>query len=342
MSMEKANKKIKSGLLTNALLLSLVLLLSLLAGCSAQPENASVPASTSPSSMAASAEVPPEPSGDKKSLVATTTMLADLARQLGGEHLEVAGLMGPGIDPHLYQASAGDVSTLQNADIVLYNGLHLEGKMGEIFASLEDGGKAIICAENGLDQSRLLEDEDNPKLNDPHIWFDVSLWKDVATYTATSLMEIDPDNKDSYKSNLDAYQAELDKLDKYIKGRVEELPENQRVLVTAHDAFEYFGRAYDFEVRGLQGVSTEVEAATADMSELADFIASHKIKAIFIESSVPHKTIEALQDAVKAKGFEVVIGGELYSDSLGDPGTEDETYVGTLTANIDTIIDALK
>ncbi|MFT3984659.1 MAG: zinc ABC transporter substrate-binding protein [Lachnospiraceae bacterium] len=279
---------------------------------------------------------------DKVSIVATTTMLADLAKVIGGERVAVDGLMGPGIDPHLYQASAGDVSLMQKADIVVYNGLHLEGKMGEIFESLTGQSPAVICIEDGLDESALLSWEDDSSVHDPHIWFDVSLWMSAAKTVASGLAEADPDGKADYESNLNTYLKELEETDTYIRDRAAELADSQRVLVTAHDAFQYFGKAYGFEVRGLQGISTDAEAGTADVSELADFIVERQIKAIFVESSVPPKTIEALQAAVAAKDFDVAIGGELYSDSLGDAKSGADTYILTVKANIDTIVDALK
>lgn len=278
----------------------------------------------------------------KIQIVATTTMLADLSRIIGGDFVEVEGLMGPGIDPHLYQASAGDVTALQKADIVVYNGLHLEGKMGTIFESLTEMGKKIIRAEDALDRNDLLSDEEDPIYFDPHIWFDVSLWKDVTKHFAEKMAEYDPDNASTYSSNAEKYLEELDEAETYIKNRIGELPEESRVLVTAHDAFQYFAHAYGFEVRGLQGISTDAEAGTADVRELADFIIERKIKAIFIESSVPHKNVEALQAAVQARGFDVKIGGELYSDSLGDQASGHDSYIETIKANVDTIVDALK
>ena len=275
-------------------------------------------------------------------IVATTTMLHDLASVIGGDNIEAIGLMGPGIDPHLYEASAGDVTKMQEADVVLYNGIHLEGKMGEIFEDLDSQEKDIICIEDGIDEKSILKDAQTEGALDPHIWFDVDIWTDAAKYVCEELSSIDPDNASEYKANLENYLVELKDLDNYIKNRVEELDENQRVLVTAHDAFGYFGNAYDFEVKGLQGITTDAEAGTADVSQLASFIAENKIKAVFVESSVPPKNIEALQDAVKAKGFDVEIGGELYSDSLGDESTGDDSYIETFKANVDTIVDALK
>jgi len=278
----------------------------------------------------------------KINVVATTTMLADLATVIGGERVTASGLMGPGIDPHLYQASAGDVTLMQKADVVVYNGLHLEGKMGEIFENLSKQGPTVICIEEGLDETKLLSWETDTSIHDPHIWFDVTLWKAAAQTVANGLFKADPQGKTYYETNLDAYLEELDETDAYIRERTAELAESQRVLVTAHDAFQYFGKAYGFDVRGLQGISTDAEAGTADVSDLANFIVEGQIKAIFVESSVPPKTIEALQAAVKAKGFNVAIGGELYSDSLGDAQSGADTYVLTVKANIDTIVDALK
>lgn len=310
--------KLKSLLF--GLLLSFAMLV---AGCSAPAENS-------------------QSTGNNLNIVATTTMLADLAKVIGGERAAVNGLMGPGIDPHLYQASAGDVSLMQKADVVVYNGLHLEGKMGEIFKNLSGQGQTVICIEDGLNESKLLAWEDDSSVHDPHIWFDVSLWKDAARTVATGLSQADPDGASIYEDNLDAYLKKLDETDTYIRDRAAELPKEQRILITAHDAFQYFGKAYGFEVRGLQGISTDAEAGTNDVSTLADFIVERQIKAIFVESSVPAKTIQALQAAVKAKGFDVTIGGELYSDSLGGEDSGAETYILTVKANIDTIVDALK
>lgn len=275
-------------------------------------------------------------------ITATTTILADLVREIGGDHVEVSALMGPGVDPHLYQAGAGAVSELQDSDIVAHHGLHLEGKMGDIFRSLDKQGHKTICLEDGLDPLDLLSDEDNPEVHDPHVWFDVSIWKQAANHVATQLALLDSPNAADYEARLETYLSELDALETYIRERVAELPESQRVLITAHDAFRYFGRAYGIEVRGLQGISTDAEASTSAVSDLATYIAANEIRAIFIESSVPVKNVEALQDAAKARGFDVGIGGELYSDALGDADSEAGTYIGMVHANVDTIVNALK
>lgn len=312
-------QKHSSPIVVIVMLLSILGFVGLLSGCAPVPEE-----------------------NDSLKVVTTTTMLYDLTSIIGGDQVEVNALMGPGIDPHLYQASAGDVTKMQQADIVVYNGLHLEGKMGDIFHSLKKREKAVICVEDGVDASFLLADENNPEIYDPHIWFDVAIWKEAATHIAERLSEIDPDNRENYALNLAAYLTELEHLEQYIVGRIEEVPQNQRVLVTAHDAFRYFGSAYGFDVMGLQGISTDAEAGTADVSHLAAFIAEHQIKAIFVESSVPPKNIEALQAAVKARNFQTDIGGELYSDSLGDAASGHDSYILTVKANVNTIVDALK
>lgn len=279
---------------------------------------------------------------DKLKVVTTTTMLTDLMKEIGGDHVQVTGLMSAGVDPHLYKASARDVIFMQSSDVVAYNGLHLEGKMGEIFQGLENQEKIVISLENGLDEEDILYSEDSSTSMDPHIWFDVELWQKAAVEVAKGLILADPDNEVSYQENLELYLLELEELDQYVIDRVNEIPEKDRMLVTAHDAFSYFGEGYGVNVIGLQGLNTNAEAGTGDISQLADYIIENKIKAIFIESSVPTRTIESLQAATKAKGFEVEIGGELYSDSLGDSEANTETYIKTVKSNVDTIIDALK
>ena len=278
----------------------------------------------------------------KYNVVTTTTLIGDLTKQIGGEYVNVQELMGPGVDPHLYKASAGDVGKMQNANMVIYNGLHLEGKMGDVFEDTRGKDKLIIAVSDNIDESKFLDFVTSPGAFDPHIWFDVSLWEEAAKEVTRGLKELDSEHSSEYDVNLEKYLLELEDLNKYIKERAAELDENERILITAHDAFSYFGEAYGFEVMGLQGISTASEAGTSDVRELANYIVLNKIKAIFVESSVPRKAIEALQEAVRAQGFDVEIGGELYSDSTGDTGSDAETYIGTFKANIDTIVNALK
>ncbi len=270
----------------------------------------------------------------------TTTMLTDLVKTIGGDKVEVTGLMGEGVDPHLYSASAGDIEKLANADVIVYGGLHLEGKMTDVFEKLSTLDKAILNVGIKLDKKKVhLIDGKTP---DPHVWFNTEMWETEARAVAVELGKFDAKNKDYYMKNFENYKIQLDELTNYVKKRIEEIPPKSRVLVTAHDAFNYFGEQFGLEVRAIQGVSTDSETGTKNISDLANFIAERNIKAVFVESSVPKKSIEALQEAVKARGKEIKIGGELYSDSLGDKQHNAETYIKTVKANADTIVNALK
>lgn len=273
-------------------------------------------------------------------VVTTTTMITDLVKVVGGERVQVTGLMGPGIDPHLYKASEDDVLQLAKADIVFYNGLHLEAKLADVFERMS-GQVKTVAVTDGVDRALLLAPPEFEGAYDPHIWFDVTLWMQAVEQVRDALIEIDPDNAALYRANAERYLADLQELEAYVRSRIAEVPPQQRVLITAHDAFNYFGRAYGFEVRGLQGISTATEAGTADVQTLADFIAERRIPAIFVESSVPVRMIEAVQAAVRARGFDVNIGGELFSDALGNPDSPEGTYVGMIRHNIDTIVSAL-
>ena len=282
-------------------------------------------------------------SEDRLSVVTTTSMIADLAREIGRPHVRVTGLMGPGVDPHLYKASEGDVTRMSRADIILYNGLHLEGKMTDVFEQMAGRGiRTVPLAESSITEERLLESEQFTGNYDPHVWFDVALWKDVARRTADVLSDLAPEHAADFDSNLSAYLTELDSLDAYVKENVASIPEPQRVIVTSHDAFGYFGRAYGFDVRGLQGISTATEAGTADVQALADFVAERRIPALFIESSVSPRGIQAVREAVRSRGFEVSIGGTLYGDALGDEDTPAGNYVGMMRHNVDTIVSSLR
>lgn len=272
-------------------------------------------------------------------VVATTAQVGDVVRNVGGDAVRVTTLMGPGVDPHLYVASEGDVTTLQEADVIFYNGLFLEAQMEEVLRQIGQRKPSVAVAE-GLDPGRLLPIAGAHGF-DPHVWFDVALWAQTVDVVAQTLAEVDPANAAAYAANAERYRAELAELDAYVRDQAARVPAEQRVLVTAHDAFHYFGRAYGFEVRGLQGISTAAEASTADVRDLADFIAARQIPAIFVETSVPLRNVEALQAAVRDRGFDVTIGGQLYSDSLGDPAGPAGTFAGAVRANIDTIVQAL-
>ena len=278
--------------------------------------------------------------GDKLRVVTTIGMITDIVKNVGGERLEVTGLMGPGIDPHLYKASAGDVQRLTSAQLIFYNGLHLESKMGDILAKMS-GDTKTVAVTDAVDRSLLLTPPEFEGQYDPHLWFDVTLWMKAVGTIRDTLSEYDSDNTLMYWSNAERYLAKLGELHEYVKAQVERIPPEQRVLVTAHDAFNYFGKAYGFEVRGLQGISTATEAGIADVQGLATFIAKRRIPAIFVESSVSTRSLEAVKAAVKSKGFDVEIGGELFSDAMGNDGTPEGTYIGMVRHNIDTIVTAL-
>jgi manganese/zinc/iron transport system substrate-binding protein len=271
----------------------------------------------------------------------TTTMITDLVRQIGGDRVEATGLMGPGVDPHLYKASQGDVSALREADVVFYNGLFLEGQMEDILEKTGEQKPTVRVTED-IPEEELLDSPQYEGQFDPHVWFDATLWRTTVDPVVEQLSELDPQGASEFEQRGEEYKRQIDELDTYVEEEISSIPEEQRVLVTAHDAFNYFGRRYGMEVRGLQGISTEAEAGSRDVQELADFLAENEIKAIFVESSVPPQTIEAVQDAARDRGWELEIGGQLYSDAGGDEGTEAETYTGMFRENVETITEALK
>ena len=271
----------------------------------------------------------------------TTNVVTDLVENIGGEHVSVMGLMGPGVDPHLYRPSANDVKKLQDADIVFYNGLDLEGKMGDIFVKIGREGTAVWAVSENIPSESLLN-LDNEGHFDPHIWWDAELWMEAAKVVATGLSEYDPENSQVYEKNLQEYLTQLEELDQDSLEKMNSIPPEQRVLVTAHDAFQYFGHAYGLEEMAIQGWSTDSEAGIREIQNLADEITKRKIKAVFVETSISPATIEALTAAVQDKGHDVVIGGELFSDAIGEKGTSEGTYVGAFTHNVETIVNALK
>jgi manganese/zinc/iron transport system substrate-binding protein len=309
---------------TKSLLLSwLAVVMVLAAGCAA-------PAAATQDDLSAR----------KIRVVTTVGMITDVVRNVGGDRLDARGLMGPGVDPHLYKASEGDVLRLGTADIVFYGGLHLEAKLAEVLERMGDRvtTKAVT---DGIDRSLLFRPPQFEGQYDPHVWFDVSMWATTVDTVRDTLIAMDPGSAAYYRANAERYRAQLMDLHEYVKAQAARVPEEQRVLVTAHDAFSYFGRAYGFEVRGLQGVSTAAEAGTSDVRSLADFLAERKIRAIFVESSVPVRNVEAVQAAVRSRGWDIAIGGELFSDAMGTEGTPEGTYIGMVRHNIDTIVTAL-
>jgi manganese/zinc/iron transport system substrate-binding protein len=293
-----------------------------------------------PQGGGAAAPAPPDLAKRKIRVVATIGMIAEMAAQVGGDRVEVKGLMGPGVDPHLYKASEGDVIRMASVDIVFYNGLHLEGKMSDIFERMQSRIRTVAVTD-GIARERLLRPSEFKGAYDPHVWFDVALWMEAVKTVEKALIAMDPTHGDLYSANGERYLEQLAELDRYVRREAEKVPPRRRILCTAHDAFNYFGRAYGFQVRGLQGISTVAEAGAADIQSLARLVVENGIPAVFVESSVPPRYIEALQEAVAARGGRVRIGGSLFSDAMGDPGTPEGTYDGMVRHNIDTIVGAL-
>lgn len=279
---------------------------------------------------------------DRFTVVATTGQVGDLARVVGGDHVDVTTLMGPGVDPHLFKASESNVIDLIDADLILYSGLHLEGNLGEVLEQASERIPTFAITANIPESDLIVPDDDafygNP---DPHFWFDPSLWVMAADEVARAFSESDPDHAEDYLANAAAYQDEVMALDAWAVEQFAQVPERSRILVTAHDAFGYLGRRYELRVEGLQGISTSSEAGIRDVQNIADLIADHEIKAVFVESSVPRRTIEAVQVATRDRGWDVAIGGELFSDALGDADTPEGTWLGMMHYNIDTIVSGL-
>jgi manganese/zinc/iron transport system substrate-binding protein len=295
--------------------------------------------------LTACSQPPPAPVdiASRKIRVTTTVgMITDIVRNVGGDRLIVTGLMGPGVDPHLYKPSARDVTRLGDADIIFYGGLDLEGRMTELFEKIEKSGKKTVAVSEDIDRAQLRDFPGHPGRYDPHIWFDVTLWQSAVRAVEKELSAFDPLSQPLYERNAKAYLAQLDELQAYVVAQVALVDPNSRLLITAHDAFGYFGDRYGFEVLGLQGSSTASEAAASDVRSLAELITQRKIKAIFIESSVPQATIEAVQAAVRSRGWDVQIGGSLFSDAMGGEDTPEGTYIGMVRHNVDTIVGSLK
>jgi manganese/zinc/iron transport system substrate-binding protein len=277
---------------------------------------------------------------NKPMIVCTTGMIADAVRQLAPSNVEVIALMGPGVDPHLYKATQGDLERLQHADAIVYNGLHLEGKMGEVLERLAEV-KPVYAMADGLQNELLIHAPGDSNSYDPHIWFDLSLWSKAAGALRDELGAQFPTWRDSLAKNFMDFEQDLLAAHNRAQNTMRTIPASKRVLVTAHDAFAYFGRAYRLEVRGLQGISTASEFGLRDVTDLVNFITQRKVPAVFVESSVPKKSIEAVMSGCQARGHEVKLGGQLYSDALGEAGSPEETLIGAFKANVEAIYSGL-
>ena len=274
-------------------------------------------------------------------IVCTVGMVTDVVKQVAGDRAEVEGLMGSGIDPHLYKPSRSDMSKIMRADMIFYNGLLLEGKMTDALIRAATSGKKVYAVTELLDEKYLLEPEELEGLYDPHVWMDPSAWANTVEVIRDKLIEYDPDGEATYKKNAEATLEHLKQLDAYAEKILKTVPKAQRVLVTAHDAFNYFGRRFGYEVVGIQGISTESEAGVKDIEKLVDLLVQRKVRAVFVESTVSQRNIKALIDGVAARGHKVVIGGELFSDAMGKDGTYEGTYIGMIDHNATTIAKAL-
>ncbi len=279
-------------------------------------------------------------SGGPIRAVATVGMVADIVRHVGDGHVEVTQLMGAGVDPHLYKATRDDVELIMNGDIVFYSGLMLEGKMIDTLVKI-GRTKPVYAVTEDLAPQFLLEPEDFAGHYDPHVWMDVSAWARCIEPVVKALSKLDPAHADEYQENAERYRRQLDELDAYGLKTIATIPDDRRVLITSHDAFNYFGRAYGLDVQGVQGISTESEAGLQRINALVDLIVDKKLKAVFVESSVPRKNLEAIVAGARSRGHDVVIGGELYSDAMGEAGTYEGSYAGMLDHNITLVTRAL-
>lgn len=282
-----------------------------------------------------------ESRGERYTVVATVGMVEDVVRAVAGDRAEVIGLMGAGVDPHLYKPTRSDIGRLMSADVIFYNGLLLEGKMTDALIRAATSGKKVHAVTELLGEGTLLEPEEFEGLYDPHVWMDPAAWAGTVEVVRDRLAEFDADGAAVYEANAAAYRERLEALDAYAERVLGSVPEGQRVLVTAHDAFNYFGKRFGFEVVGIQGLSTESEAGVRDIEALVDMLVERGVGAVFVESTVPERHVRALISGARARGHEVTIGGELFSDAMGDAGTYEGTYIGMIDHNVTTIARAL-
>ncbi|OIQ28697.1 MAG: hypothetical protein BM555_05715 [Crocinitomix sp. MedPE-SWsnd] len=274
-------------------------------------------------------------------IVTTTGIIEDGLINIVGPDCEVTALMGPGTDPHMYKPTPGDIEILDEADVIVANGLHLEGKMAEMLEKYSKE-KPLILVSDGLDKEDIIKSADFEDANDPHIWFDTEKWMKGLTHVTKELGEIEPELDSVFQVNLASYEKEVKKLDSWVKRKLKKLDENSKVLVTSHDAFSYFGKRYDIEVKGIQGISTLSEVGLKEIADMVDFVIERKLKAIFVETSTSDKTAQSIVDGCRAKGYEVNLLGPLYSDALGEPDVDAGTYIGMMKANVITIVEGLE
>lgn len=284
-------------------------------------------------------EATTEENEGKVNIVTTIAQIGEPLSVIGGEHVEVDSLMGPAVDPHLYNATHSDITRIDEAELVFYNGLNLEANMIDIFNEMSDS-KPVVAIGETIPEDLLLEDEEEEGVPDPHIWFDLDLWQQALESAVQELKDYAPEHAEEFEENKVKYFAEMDEL-KESSSKLEKIPEQQRYLVTAHDAFGYFGQMHGLEVVGLQGLSTDGEIGVSDIQETIDILAEYQVPAVFVESSISENSIQAVIEGAESEGLDVSLGGELYSDAMGETGTEEGTYLGMYKHNVDTIYEAL-
>lgn len=274
-------------------------------------------------------------------IVVTTGIIEDGLSSLVKNECDITALMGPGTDPHIYKPTPSDIELLDEADVIVANGLHLEGKMAEMLEKYAQE-KPVIFVSDGIKKKNIIKSADFQDANDPHIWFDTKIWMDGLGHLTKELIKIDTTLDSTLTSNYEEYKSEIEKLDKWVEDELDALNEDQRILVTAHDAFSYFGRRYSMEVKGIQGISTLSEVGLKEIAEMVDFVIENKLKSIFVETSTSNKTAQSIVDGCKDKGYEVKLAGPLFSDALGEPDTDAGSYIGMIKANVKAIVEGLK
>lgn len=277
----------------------------------------------------------------KLQVVATTSMIADAVKVIASDKVDLYAMMGPGVDPHLYKATKGDIDNIYKADLILFNGLNLEAKVAQIMKNMS-GDKTTVAVAESIDSSLLRHPHEFYGFPDPHVWFDVSMWTTVVGEITRALVVLSPENKEFFENNFTIYKDSLEILDNWVKSQIATIPKVKRVLVTAHDAFGYFGLAYDIEVKGLQGISTVAEAGLYDVTAMIDFLTDRKIQGVFVESSISSKSISSVVEGCIARGHNIKIGGTLFSDAMGAEGTIEGTYLGMVRHNVNIIVSSLK
>ncbi|MFC4597178.1 metal ABC transporter solute-binding protein, Zn/Mn family [Cohnella hongkongensis] len=279
-----------------------------------------------------------EESGEKLNVITTIAQIAEPISVIGGDRVDVQSLMGPGVDPHLYNATQGDIGKLENGDVIFYSGLHLEANMLKVF---EEIGKSrpVLAISESIPAEKLLLDEEGA--TDPHVWFDIDLWKQALNAATEELKKAAPEDADYFETNKEAYFKKMDELKGEAAEKLSQIPKEKRVLITAHDAFGYFGRMHDIEVVGLQGLSTEDEVGLSDIDDTVKLLVEYQVPAVFVESSINPASINAVIEGANKQGLDVKVGGELFSDAMGDAGTPEGTYLGMYSHNVNTIYQAL-